>query len=96
MRRMSDDDWTTDETRQRLLFTVPELRSALFAELERTIDVLASLLAERTGRTTDDFEIRVAAGAVVGALTGLGLGKSLDYEEYERALRFLEAGLPLN
>ncbi|WP_440716923.1 acyl-CoA-like ligand-binding transcription factor [Jongsikchunia kroppenstedtii] len=93
--QVADDDWTTDVTRQQLLFTVPELRSALFSELERTIEMLASLLAERTGRTADDFEVRVTAGAVVGAMMGSGLNTSTDHARRSQALKFLEAGLPL-
>jgi AcrR family transcriptional regulator len=95
LERASDDEWVTNETRQRLLFTVPELRSALFTELERTIDLLGSMLARRTGRPADDFEVRVTAGAVVGALLGLGLGTGPRTDKYERALDFLESGLPL-
>jgi len=54
--------------RGRLMMEVPELRARLWDELERTQTFVVELLAERTGRKADDFELRVAARVVIAAL----------------------------
>ena len=54
--------------RARLIFRVPELRARMFDELERTHALLARVLAERTGRSVDDFELRVTTRLVVAAI----------------------------
>jgi len=91
----SDDEWAINRARTELLFSEPELRSALLTELWRTIDMIAEAVAKRTGRDPDDFEVRVLAGAVMGA-TIAPHERSVDLKESARAVRFLEAGLPLD
>jgi len=54
--------------RGRLFLDVPELRARLWDEAERTQVLILELLAERTGRRPDDFELRVAARVVTAAL----------------------------
>jgi AcrR family transcriptional regulator len=94
-------DGLTDEERDRelqrheLIQAVPELRAAMMDELRRTIDMLAEAVARRLGRPADDFEVRVFAGAVVGAATSIFEGSAHNLEDSLRALDFLAAGLPL-
>ncbi|TMD49414.1 MAG: TetR family transcriptional regulator [Chloroflexi bacterium] len=47
--------------RGRLFLEVPELRSRMWEETERTLVIFNQILAERTGRRPDDFEVRVTA-----------------------------------
>ena len=54
--------------RGRLFLEVPELRARLWDEAERTQLLILQMLAERTGRRPDDFELRVAARVVTAAL----------------------------
>jgi AcrR family transcriptional regulator len=54
--------------RGRLIMEVPELRARLWDEVERTQAMLAEMLAERTGRARDDFELRVTARVLTAAL----------------------------
>ena len=92
---LSEEDREFEQTRQSFLFAVPELRLAVGLEFDRNIDLLAGLLAERTGRQPDDFELRVTAGAVSGAILSLRDPGALDNQSIFRALEFVEDGLPL-
>ena len=53
--------------RARLALQVPALRARFWEELERARDLLTSVIAARTGRDADDFEVRVLAMALVAA-----------------------------
>ncbi|MFD8100767.1 TetR family transcriptional regulator, partial [Nocardia fluminea] len=65
--RMSPADLAFEQERQVLLFHVPELRTAIGLEFLRSIELAAQMLADYTGGSADDFEVRVAAGAAIGA-----------------------------
>jgi AcrR family transcriptional regulator len=54
--------------RSRLILSEPELRARSWSEMEKTEDVVRGMLAARTGRDADDFELRVLSGALVGGL----------------------------
>ncbi len=84
-----------EQERQALLYHVPELRSAIGLEIIRSIDLIASLLAEHVGRSADDFEVRVAAGAMAGAALAMATMTPLNVENITRTLDFLGAGMPL-
>ncbi|MGQ4597377.1 TetR family transcriptional regulator [Nocardia sp. R6R-6] len=84
-----------EQERQALLYHVPQLRSAIGLEIIRSIDLIAGLLADHVGRTADDFEVRVAAGAVAGAALGMATITPLNVENITRTLDFLDAGMPL-
>ncbi|GAB2670749.1 TetR family transcriptional regulator [Nocardia goodfellowii] len=92
---LTPEEIAFEQERQALLYHVPELRPAIGVELERGIDMIAALLAERTGRSVDDFEIRVAAGALAGAGIAISLITPVNSENIGRALEFLDAGMPL-
>ncbi len=47
--------------RSKLSLAVPELRARLWEEIEKARDLIASILAARTGRDAGDFELRVLA-----------------------------------
>jgi AcrR family transcriptional regulator len=54
--------------RGRFFFEVPALRARLWDEAERTQQLILEMLAERTGRRADDFELRVAARVLIAAI----------------------------
>jgi AcrR family transcriptional regulator len=83
-----------------LTMTVPEVRARALDEFARTIEQIAAAVAQRTGRSPDDFVVRNLAGAVVGVI----MSATMPWEEvptadmFERidtALANLEAGFPL-
>lgn len=92
---MSDDEWEFERTRQRLVFSIPELKAAQFDEYYRTIRMLTEALARRLGRDADDFELRVFAGALTGGMMAVVDEVPMSFERIYRALNFLEAGMPL-
>jgi|tagenome__1003787_1003787.scaffolds.fasta_scaffold20782762_2 AcrR family transcriptional regulator len=59
--------------RQRLLQTVPELRSAMLDEFGVSLGLLAEMIGERTGRTAEDPRVRTLAGAVIGVVLSVTL-----------------------
>jgi AcrR family transcriptional regulator len=54
--------------RGRFFLEVPELRARFWDEAERTQLLLLQLMAERSGRRPDDYELRVTARVVTAAL----------------------------
>ncbi|MFE7745937.1 TetR family transcriptional regulator [Nocardia sp. NPDC057455] len=84
-----------EQERQALLFHVPELRSAIGLEMMRSIDLLAGLLADHIGRSPDDFEVRVAAGAMTGAGLAVMAMAPMNMDNIARTMDFLDAGMPL-
>ena len=61
-------DEQTILARGRLFLEVPELRARAWDETERTQLLITEVLAERTGRRADDFELRVTARVVTSAV----------------------------
>ncbi|MCL6625637.1 MAG: TetR family transcriptional regulator [Alicyclobacillus shizuokensis] len=49
-----------------LILSVPKLRARMLDQFTEAMHVLAQALAERTGRSPQDFEIRVISGAIIG------------------------------
>jgi len=92
-------DRETFLTRGRLMLAVPDLRARLWDTLHQNEGLLCEVLAAKSGRRADDFELRVAVGAIVGALmTALGDWVESDGEAdmvalLDRALGVLESGL---
>jgi AcrR family transcriptional regulator len=88
-----------EQARQRLVFSVPELRGRLLEQATAGVELLSGAVARRAGLPSDDFGAQVWAGAVVGVVLtsyfaaqgdGAGFLDALD-----RGLTLLEAGLPL-
>ena len=85
--------------RGRLAYEVPALRERYAVEMVRTVGLMVDLVAERVGRPSDDFEIRVATGAVMGGILAAmlpmyaGDAKGLDaIALVDRAVAVLEGG----
>lgn len=92
---MSEDQREFEDTRQRLMFSIPELKAAMFDEYYRTITSIAEAIGARIGRDAGDFELQVFAGALAGAIMAAydpGPGAA---DTVYRALDFVDAGMPL-
>ena len=89
-------------TRGRLFVEVPELRARMWDEVERIQELLAKLLAERTGRRPEDFELRVTARVVLSAVLEATLdwmrsgGRRSLPDLLNRALDVVESGARLS
>jgi AcrR family transcriptional regulator len=92
---MSDDQWEFERTRQRLIFSIPELKAAQLDEYYRTIKTITEVVTQRLGRDKDDFEVRVFAGALTGGLLAVIDEAPVSVEILYRAMDFLDAGMPL-
>ncbi|MEZ0354021.1 TetR family transcriptional regulator [Mycobacterium sp. pR1184] len=84
-----------ENTRQRLIFSIPELKAAMYDEYYRTVNVVAEMIGHRIGRPTDDFEVRVFAGALTGAMMAAADNAPPTAATIYRALDFVDAGMPL-
>lgn len=84
-----------ENTRQRLMFSIPELKAAMYDEYYRTVNVVAEMIGHRIGRPTGDFEVRVFAGALTGAMMAAAENAPPTAATIYRALDFVDAGMPL-
>jgi AcrR family transcriptional regulator len=85
-----------ENTRQRLMFSIPELKAAMYDEYYRTITVMAEVIGHRIGRPASDFEVRVYVGALTGAMMGAFDNAPQTADTIYRALDFVDAGMPLS
>jgi AcrR family transcriptional regulator len=92
---MSEDQREFENTRWRLMFLIPELKTAMYDEYYRTVRVFAEAMAHRLGRDTGDFEVRVFAGALTGAMMAAFDAAPPGIDTVYRALDFVDAGMPL-
>ena len=95
MKTVSEDNWELERTRQRLVFSIPELKAAQFDAYRRIIRLLAEAECQRSGREGDDFEVRIFFGVLAGALMAVIDRTPGAIDQLYRALDFIEAGMPL-
>lgn len=87
--------------RTRLMVEVPAIRARMTETMSDTAKVLARALADRSGRSPDDLEVRVFTAAVLGALREVTLYWGEHGQEGDlivlihQALDRLEGGLTL-
>jgi AcrR family transcriptional regulator len=101
---LDEDDLAKLRETAELTLTVPELRARAMDEFTRTISVIAEAAARRSGRDSNDFAVRILAGAIVGVIMAATMpwtqlaAAQPDTDMLDRidaALAQLEAGLPL-
>ena len=92
---MTADEWELEKIRQRLLYSLPELQGALRDEYHSLVSGVSEAMAERLTRGSHELEIRVFAGAVVGAIMALGNRGPFSLDNVDAAMDFLESGLEL-
>ena len=100
-RQLTDDERAEMLTRLTLIRQVPALRARMGEGMAKTGLRLGEVLAERSGRSPEDFEVRVLVGAVLGALQE-AVFHCFDHQRVEamedsidRALGMLARGLQL-
>jgi AcrR family transcriptional regulator len=84
----------------KLAMTVPAVRARSLDEAARTIGIIGSAIAERSGRNPADPVIRLFAGAVVGVAMAAWFAAPGDdladfAKNFEEGLALLESGLQL-
>jgi AcrR family transcriptional regulator len=89
----------------RLTMTVPEVRARAVDEFTRSIGLISQALAKRAGRSADDLNVRVMAGAIIGVIMAITIPwedgwadrqtMEESFQRIEQGLALLEAGLPL-
>jgi len=98
-RDVSSDGMGPEWERQKLILSTPELRPRLLDEFVRTLDAFTVVVAERSGRSPDDFAVRAVAGAIVGvgmaALFSVGDDPAAFLDLFDVGLRELQVGLLL-
>jgi AcrR family transcriptional regulator len=88
--------------RGRLWFEVPTLRARLWEQLEQAQVLMSTVIAQRTGRDSNDFEVRVIVMIVVTAALEairewlLRDGKGSFIELVNQALDVVDAGARLD
>jgi AcrR family transcriptional regulator len=105
---LSPDDLARFRETIQLTAAIPEIRARAIDEFVRTINQIADAIALRTGRRSDDFEVRTVAGALIGVIMSVTVPETsqkwqpeamLDvadlFARIDRALAYLEHGMPL-
>ncbi len=92
---MTADEWDTEKARQRLIYSLPELQPALREEYNALVNGVSEAMARRLQRTPHDLDIRVFAGAVIGAVMALGNRGPFSLDNVDQAMDVLESGLTL-
>lgn len=95
MAHLSSDQLEFENTRQRLMFSIPELKAAMYDEYYRTVNVMAEAISRRIGRPASDFEVRVFVGALTGAMMAAYDNAPQTSDKIYRAMDFVDAGMPL-
>ncbi|HWF27848.1 MAG TPA: TetR family transcriptional regulator [Mycobacterium sp.] len=95
MAQLPADQLEFENTRQRLMFSIPELKAAMYDEYYRTVNVTAEAISHRIGRPASDFEVRVFVGALTGAMMAAFDNAPQTADTIYRALDFVDAGMPL-
>ncbi len=96
-----EQDRATIVQRIRLIWSIPSLRSRQMEGQVATVTMLTAAIAERTGRSVDDFEVRVFAGAVTGAwISAIQRWIESDCQEslldlLDEVMDFLQKGMPI-
>ena len=89
METFSPEEFDEFRERSALSFNTPEVRAKALDHLVTTMDLIAELIAERAGRSSNDYAVRVMAGTVIGgtlaaqlrwidALDDVNLGELID------------------
>ncbi|WP_432049130.1 TetR/AcrR family transcriptional regulator [Streptomyces asiaticus] len=105
-RQFAGDERQEMLVRLTLIRQVPGLRARTSESMSRTGALLAEVLAERSNRSPEDFEVRVVVGAVLGVLqealfhcadqsAAEDAAMAAMEESIDRALDMLSQGLPL-
>jgi len=95
--RLTREEVDDQRSRMQIILGVPELRAAMLDQFASAMQLLATVLAERVGRSPNDLEVRTLAGAVVGVAMAVMLAVFEDptadlAELLDQAMGHLEDG----
>ncbi len=98
--QLSEDEFEVVRQREELITANPELQARMLGEIAGMVKLVADVVAERTGRSADEFELRVAAGAMMGVVFGLWLSEPDRSPQdliglFDAGLEQLEKGIDL-
>jgi AcrR family transcriptional regulator len=71
--QLPNEEFEVVRQREELILANPELQARMLGEIVGMVRMVAEAVAERTGRRADEFELRAAAGALMGVAFGLML-----------------------
>jgi AcrR family transcriptional regulator len=96
---LSQDEQENFFERAQLILEVPDLRASFLDDLAASITLAIDVIAERSGRSRDDLEVRAAAGAIMGVAVTEFLHWSRHPEvdftgNIDRAMAALELAFP--
>lgn len=91
---ITSTEWEPERARQRLMYSLPEARGALYAQYITTIEQIRDALAIRLDLPADDPRLRTTAGAITGVIMASLHAAPMDPDDIYRALDFLNEGLP--
>jgi AcrR family transcriptional regulator len=99
--QLTPEQHTIFQQRLALMASNPTLRAAFLNQSASQLDEVVAVVAERAGRSGDDFAVRNLAGALLGVLMATFLTAANDRDAdvsglADQALAHLEAGLPLD
>ncbi|WNG88089.1 TetR family transcriptional regulator [Mycobacterium sp. ITM-2016-00317] len=92
--RMAGPDYDYIIARQRLLYSLPEAKGALWIEHVKAIRRLTAAIAQRLNRPEDDPQMRVTAGAIIGVFMASSDDGPMSGQAFLDALDVLDKGLP--
>ncbi|GGB19617.1 hypothetical protein GCM10011492_06840 [Flexivirga endophytica] len=92
---MSKEEWSFENERMELMRSEPQLQGAMRRESERSIELIAGLVAERCDLDKEDLRVRAIAGALVGGFQALGEPPNVVVHDFD-LIGFLGAGMPLD
>jgi len=65
---LDSEEMADMRVRAELALAVPELRAAMLDQFAQIMRQIADVVAERSGRRRDDFEVHTVAGAILGVM----------------------------
>lgn len=97
---MSPAERISEQERSKLIFTVPELRSAYMSNLTDLLRMISDVVAKRVNRDPNTLAVRTFAGALMGVALSVIFTQTenpdLDtFTLMDEAFSYLEDGLPL-
>jgi AcrR family transcriptional regulator len=98
--RLPGEETAMHQQRAMLFLSVPELRASWINDIAEAFQIMREPIAERLGRSTDDFAVQNLVGAIFGVMLVAMMRAAEDprvdvLELIDPALAHLEAGLPL-
>ncbi len=89
--QLPEEEFEVVRQREELIFANPELQARMLGEIAGMVNLVTEIVAERSGRSSDEFELRVLAGAMMGVVFALALTE--PHESPRDQVAIIDAGL---